>query len=42
MKYENPELVITLFEMQDVITGSTQENWGTGGLDDEIDIEDLT
>lgn len=42
MKYENPELLIISFEMQDVITGSQQENWGTGGLDDEIDIGDLT
>lgn len=30
MKYERPELLVVMLNMEDVVACSTQENWGTG------------
>lgn len=39
MKYEIPEFLIVELNVQDVISCSTQENWGTGGDDGETELE---
>lgn len=39
MKYEIPEILIVELNVQDVIICSTQENWGTGGDDDDTEVD---